>query len=280
MEYDEALIRITNFLEKHPEGMTINQIAMHIGVHRNSIAKYADVLSAAGRIESRQVGPAKLYRIAARIPVTALLEASHDPIILISPQNAIISENEPARALETDKIIGRLSENIEQALVGSQSETDIELDPRLFEATILPVTYENASQGAAIILKDVTEKRALESQLKLLERAVASSSCGITIADMTREDEPLIYVNPAFEQITGYSSDEVLGRNCRFLQNEANQPERKIIKEAIANRTSCTVVIENYRKDGSAFLNELRLSPVRNNAGEVTHYIGIQTVVD
>lgn len=281
MEYDETLVRMTALLEDHPEGLTITQIAAKLGVHRNSISKYADVLQAAGRIEARQIGPAKLYTIAARIPINALLEVSHAAIILLKSDRTILSMNGVARTIETlTNIVDEIDNGIAIALTGVEWKADHRAGSETYAVTIVPVRFENGTQGVSIVLEDISEQRALESRLKLLDRAVAASSCGIVIADMLQDDAPLIYVNPAFEELTGYTASEVVGKNCRFLQAGKNPPERKIIREAIKNGTSCTVIIENYRKDGSRFSNELRLSPVRDDAGLVTHYVGVQTVVD
>ncbi len=111
----------------------------------------------------------------------------------------------------------------------------------------------------------------------LLEKAIQASSEGFVIADARAADNPLIYVNPGFERLTGYGSDEVLNRNCRFLQgDDVNQPGLEILRKAIRDGESCLVKLRNYRKDGSLFWNELSLSPVHDEAGAVTHFIGVQ----
>jgi PAS domain S-box-containing protein len=113
--------------------------------------------------------------------------------------------------------------------------------------------------------------------MRLLQRAVESSASGIAIADMQQDDFPLIYVNPAFEKLTGYKSKEVLGKNCRFLQGkERDQDVRKKIKKALLEGKEGRFVVKNFRKDGTLFWNELVLAPVRDSAGKVTHFIGIQ----
>ena len=115
-------------------------------------------------------------------------------------------------------------------------------------------------------------------ELHLNRRIFRSVTSGISVADATLPDMPLTYVNPAFEVMTGYSLEEVEGKNCRFLQGgEAVQPGLTLIREAMAVQREATVVIRNYRKDGTFFWNELSLSPIRNRAGEVTHFVGIQT---
>lgn len=110
----------------------------------------------------------------------------------------------------------------------------------------------------------------------LLLHGVEASSCGITIADATQPDMPLIYVNPAFETLTGYSSSDVIGRNCRFLQGTDVQPEAAYMRECLTQGIDCAVTLRNYRKDGTLFWNELTISPIQNAEGLVTHFIGVQ----
>ncbi len=128
--------------------------------------------------------------------------------------------------------------------------------------------------GAA---SDITQRKQVEEKLRLSERAIAASSNGIVIVDAQQPDFPVISVNPAFEQVTGYQADEILGRNCRFLQGkDRNQPELKKIRQALKSHQNCTVVLRNYRKDGSLFWNRLSISPIHDEQGNLTHYLGIQ----
>lgn len=116
-----------------------------------------------------------------------------------------------------------------------------------------------------------------EISASLLARAVDQSVDGITIADARQPDMPLIYVNAGFEKMTGYREAEVLGKNCRFLQgDEQAQPARQVLREAISKGEGCIVMLRNYRKDGTLFFNEFNISPVKDEAGEITHYIGVQ----
>jgi PAS domain S-box-containing protein len=111
-------------------------------------------------------------------------------------------------------------------------------------------------------------------------KALDSASCGITVADAKQADTPLIYVNRVFEAMTGYSRDEILERNCRFLRgDDHDQPDLDILRRALDEHRETTVVLRNYRKDGTLFWNELRLAPVFDDQGQLTHYIGIQTDV-
>ncbi|NLW84586.1 MAG: SpoIIE family protein phosphatase [Phycisphaerae bacterium] len=105
---------------------------------------------------------------------------------------------------------------------------------------------------------------------------MASASDGITISDPSFPDNPLIYVNSGFEAITGYTAEDVLGKNCRFLQGpQTGQPASEEIRRAIAEDRPCVVELLNYRKDGSTFWNRLSITPIRDVAGKTTHYIGV-----
>jgi PAS domain S-box-containing protein len=120
----------------------------------------------------------------------------------------------------------------------------------------------------------------IAEQLRLHDRAMSASSCGITIADASAADIPLIYVNDAFARITGYSIEETIGRNCRFLQrDDRDQPELDTLRRAIREGENCTVMLRNYRKDGTLFWNEFFISPITDSDGRVKHFVGIQTDV-
>lgn len=128
-----------------------------------------------------------------------------------------------------------------------------------------------------VIAHDITRQREAQERLLLLERAVESSMNGIVIADAQADDLPIRYVNPAFETLTGYSAEETLGRNCRFLQGEeTNQPELEILRRCLAAGDDCNVILRNFTKDGELFWNHLFISPVRDEAGVLTHFVGIQ----
>ena len=117
-------------------------------------------------------------------------------------------------------------------------------------------------------------------KLRLLDRAVTASTNSIVITDPNQPDDPLVYVNPAFERTTGYPAEEALGRNCRFLQGEDHdQPALEELRTAIHEERHCTVVLRNYRKDGTLFWNELSVYPVRDEKGHMTNFVGVQNDV-
>ena len=130
-------------------------------------------------------------------------------------------------------------------------------------------------------LHDVDQRtRRLETEeaLRLRDRAVEASVNPVVIVSAIDPNMPLVYVNRAFEQVTGYSRAEVIGGNCRFLQGEdREQPELDKIRRAIAEQRDGHAVLRNYRKDGSLFWNKLYVTPVRDPlSNRVTHFVGVQ----
>ena len=112
---------------------------------------------------------------------------------------------------------------------------------------------------------------------KLLQMVINASNDGIVVAEQEGEDNILIYANPAFERLTGYQADDILYQDCRFLQaGDRKQGGLDAIREAVIHGQPCRQIIRNYRKDGSLFWNELSITPVYNEADQLTYYIGIQ----
>ncbi|NNN80575.1 PAS domain S-box protein [Vibrio sp. 11-4(1)] len=123
--------------------------------------------------------------------------------------------------------------------------------------------------------KETDEQRFL---LDIQSKAIDSTASGIIVTDINQKDYPIIFANRAFEVLTGYSKEEVIGRNCRFLQgNDREQEGLDRIREALENQSSISVILRNYRKDGTLFYNNLRIDPVFDDENKITHFIGIIT---
>ncbi len=139
------------------------------------------------------------------------------------------------------------------------------------------------AQLSVILYAHRANVRRYESALDelVLNRSIFRSvTSGISVASATKPDFPLVYVNPAFEVISGYSLEEIQGKNCRFLQGEErDQPGLVLVREALKEKRETTAILRNYKKDGSPFWNELALSPIFNKSGDLTHFVGIQNDV-
>ncbi|MET0292419.1 MAG: diguanylate cyclase [Steroidobacteraceae bacterium] len=109
---------------------------------------------------------------------------------------------------------------------------------------------------------------------ELLHHIVGHSPDGIVVCD-ARDDQPVVFVNAAFERMTGYAADELIGRNLRMLQGaDRDQEPRRRLREAIARGEAVRAMIRNQRKDGSSLFNEMQLVPLHGAGGEVTHFVG------
>ncbi|MDP1558507.1 MAG: PAS domain-containing protein [Nitrosomonas sp.] len=112
---------------------------------------------------------------------------------------------------------------------------------------------------------------------QILSRILDSCVNGVTLADPDQEDLPLVYANKAFEAITGYTQEETIGKNCRFLQGtEREQEGINQLREAIKNRKPVEVTLRNYRKNGGLFYNHLVLSPLFDSKGNLLYFLGVQ----
>ncbi len=134
------------------------------------------------------------------------------------------------------------------------------------------------------ILEQISDTQPVEDLLgkaiaEKLQLAQASTSInGVVITSPNQEDNPIIYCNPAFLRITGYELEEVLGRNCRFLQGADTDKEALAqIRAGIASRRKINITLLNYRKDGQSFWNELKISPMFAESGELLHFVGVLT---
>lgn len=136
------------------------------------------------------------------------------------------------------------------------------------------------SPGADLIYataRNITEQKLYEEELALRDRSINSATNGILIADARQPDMPIVYCNEAFEKITGYAKEDVLGQNCRFLQGQdRNQPGLLEIRRALREGIEARAELRNYRKDGTLFWNEFYIAPVKDIRGTVTHFIGVQ----
>ena len=210
-----------------------------------------------------------------------LVSKISDAFVVVDHEGIVRYVNQSAENLfgcKSDDIIG---ETFGLPVVAGES-TDIDILNRgsttSAEMRVSEAMDEDRRVYVVASLRDVSERKRVEESLQLRERAIAASSNGIVITDATQPNNPMIYVNPSFERITGYSAAEVLGRDCRFLQGgDRNQIGLLDLHNAIKEKRECHAVLLNYRKDGTPFWNDLYIAPVFNDHGDLTNYIGIQT---
>ena len=128
---------------------------------------------------------------------------------------------------------------------------------------------------------EIIAKQQMTQDLKLWKRALIESSNGALITDLIDPEGlvkyPVKFVNKAFTDTTGYTLEEVKGKNCSFLQGEDTNPETSdTIRQCLSQGKSCQVILKNYRKDKTPFWNELRISPIKDEEGNLTGFLGFQ----
>jgi PAS domain S-box-containing protein len=192
-----------------------------------------------------------------------------DDTAIFSPENA-------AKIMEVDRIIiqtGKPQIFEDTFQIKGIEHTFIVSKYPLYDAAGIIV-------GVVGISRDITERKNAEEKLYLYERALQSAGEGILITDATQQDNPIVFANERFYDITGYSPNEIIGINCRFLQGEKTDKNTIAeIKKSMTEYTYFEGEILNYKKDGTPFWNFLRIAPVPNELGIVTHFIGFQNDV-
>jgi PAS domain S-box-containing protein len=150
-------------------------------------------------------------------------------------------------------------------------------EQQLLDITYTPTTVDGDTTAIRGAIHDVTDRRERQQELQLLQQAIDYANVPITLADPSKEDDPLVYVNDGFEEMTGYPPEETLGRNCRFLQGEDTDPKKvAALREAIDNEETISVELRNYRKDGTEFWNRLTVTPIYDDDGNLVRYLGTQ----
>lgn len=201
-------------------------------------------------------------------------------------ENLGYSEAESQALMPWDFVVGMTSENIlemtEPLRNGAIDSMVFETEHRRKDGTLYPVKARlqyMASQTPPVftsIVQDISERKRQDEIIKLRERAIEALDVGVSITDVTKDHNPLVYVNQALCRLTGYRPEDLLGQGVRLLQKDDPQSDvHQKILDAQKREESIQVLLKNTRKDGTHFMGELSLSPVHNEMGELTHYIGI-----
>lgn len=274
---EKRLVRWRNALMRSPAGETTGLICSGVDITAQKAAE-AQLVRSEGRNR-------------------AILEAIPDIILLHDESGKILSVQEAHPSTEyfgpeslagktvteafPDPVGATMLEMIRDSCrTGLTRIAEVELDGKngknFFEIRYVCM----ASREVLAVVRDITRTKATQQVLNLRNRALEAAGNGILIADARLTDLPVIYCNEAFQHITGYERNEVLGKNCRFLQGPDTDREKvREIREALQQGVACTVVLRNYRKDGRLFWNELTITPITDASGVVTHFIGVQNDV-
>ncbi|MEP3207555.1 MAG: PAS domain S-box protein [Maribacter sp.] len=231
-----------------------------------------------------------------------LSEGVSEGIIVVNAEQLIVATNSAAREMfgyDTDELEGKpldtlipskyhhahkshanrfikKSEKRQMALGRDLSGVRKNGEEFPVEAGLNPFELYGNSYVMALVI-DITDRKAIQEELTMKSEALEHAVNGITITDALQQDNPVVYSNASFAELTGFSNAEIIGKNLRFLQRDDREQAGIVeMRNAIQEGRSCEVELRNYRKDGSMFWNEISITPIKNEAGEISHFIGIQ----
>jgi len=185
--YSKELVRVKEFLRSNPRGMTITEMSREIKINRNSVAKYLDVLLISGQVEMKQLGPAKLFYLSQRIPMSAMLNITSDCIALVNERLVVTQMNDNLlnlAGLEREDVIGKmvteirhpllnetdLIERVHKAMDGDYSTFELHYaddgNDRYFNIKLFPATFEDGSKGITLSMEDISERKLTDFALR------------------------------------------------------------------------------------------------------------------
>ncbi|MGD9130598.1 MAG: PAS domain-containing protein [Candidatus Bathyarchaeota archaeon] len=254
-------------------------------MNRNSVAKYLEVLLISGHVEMRSYGPAKVFFLSQRVPISAMLEFSSDYMLVLDRDFRIININDNFLKLvgmEREDLVGHRIEdvslpifdtaeimsNLESALHGKQIKQEMEYSAgeidHCFNIKIVPTTFEDGLPGVTVILENMTERKRMEEELRKSERRyrllLESISDGVYVVD---RDLRFVLVNDAASDLSQIPKEKLLGKKIADLSHDVKEtPFFKTFERVMETRKPDTVVSEYVYEDGRRWWYEVRLHPV------------------
>ena len=292
----EKISKIKQILKWRPRGMTISDLSSQMKLNRNLIAKYLEILLISGQVEMHEIGPAKVFFLTQRVPISTMLEFSSDLVIVVDTEGKILQVNEHVPALlemKRETLAGMRLKEIDnpfiQNLWNSVNTESKSGDTPAFSSTVkgelrhfrvkqVPTVFENGSEGFTYIIEDTTNQKKYQQMLELSEakyRGLVQSS-GEAIIGMT-SDGGLVSWNPAATNLFGYSEEEVLKKPIHLLV----PPDLHGVLGGFLTRIRQGQCIHRYdmnmvRKDGTMINTLMTICPIR---GEHDHIVGVSTII-
>jgi len=295
----EKIAKIKQILKWRPRGMTISDLSSQMELNRNLVAKYLEILLISGQVEMQEIGPAKVYFLTQRVPISTMLEFSSDLVIVVDSEGKILQVNEHVVSLldmKREAITGLRVQEIDNPFIHNlwnsiknqhehQKSGDITSfsnmvrgELRHFRIKQVPTVFENGSEGYTYLIEDTTTQKKYQEMLEISEakyRGLVQSS-GEAIIGMTIQGR-LVSWNPAAESIFGYSEPEILEKPVHMLV----PPDLGGVLEVFLTRLRQGQCIRRYdmnmvRKDGTMINALMTICPIR---GENDHIVGASSII-
>jgi len=293
--YQEELAQIKTILKNNPKGMTVSDIAREININRNSVAKYLDILLISGHVEMVTFGPAKVFFPSSRIPLNALLNFTHDYIVLLNRELKFLQVSENLLKfieIQRSEIIGRpiqtfsvsffeipeLAQNAKKALEGTEHSIEKQYIQKnqLFYLRIkhIPTTFDDGEPGVTLVIEDITDRKQTEEKMRrtIQEWETTFNS----ISDMVFIQDNNFFIlraNRSFAEFLHSTPEECIGKKChQLLHNMNNSPSTCACQQV--QKTKKTTTVEFYEPHLSRYL-EITASPIFTDSGEITGSVHI-----
>lgn len=288
--YEKELAFVKKVLKENPKGMTVSDISKEIKINRNSVAKYLDVLLISGHVEMRTIGPAKVFSISHRVPLSAMLNFSSDYILVLDKDLKVVQVNDNLLDLAKVKRESLLGKGIEEcpysplnnakmiskikdALEGKDFTMETGFKPArkefYFKIKLIPTTFEDGEQGVTILAENITEQKKVENALKRSEERYRllfdTSPVGIGIADL---EGNVLASNRTMEEMTGYTEEEL--RKVKLKSTYVDLSERRrllgVLRESGRVRD---YEVRLKRKNGEVYIALLNIDVVELDGRKV-----------
>jgi len=275
--------------------MTVSDIAREININRNSVAKYLDILLISGHVEMLTFGPAKVFFPSSRIPLNALLNFTHDYIVLLNRELKFLQVSENLLKfieIQRSEIIGRpiqtfsvsffeipeLAQNAKKALEGTEHSIEKQYIQKnqLFYLHIkhIPTTFDDGEPGVTLVIEDITDRKQTEEKMRrtIQEWETTFNS----ISDMVFIQDNNFFIlraNRSFAEFLHSTPEECIGKKChQLLHNMNNSPSTCACQQV--QKTKKTTTVEFYEPHLSRYL-EITASPIFTDSGEITGSVHI-----
>ena len=292
----DALSLLLNALKEHPRGMSVSDLAAAVGINRNTVSRYLDVLLVSGQVEMETYGKAKVFYLSQRVPIAAMLNFSSDLVLVLDRDRRIVQANDavctfagknrddileksieasPLAAFDHPLIRSRITDALNGREVTEELRFLRQDEELFFRIKFLPTVFNDGAPGVTIILEDITEGRRAEEALRESEMLFRSLVENINDLILNVDETcAFTYVSPKSRDILGYAPEEMLGKTpCDFMDPGKAEsvraefaalftaPEPKVLSEWTMNH-----------RDGSTVVLDVSGTPVYDMIGDFTGY--------